>query len=175
MQLFFMRNIAKIFFETLRQLTFRKLLKLFALAVSNPVFAVLSFIATVKAYQIAKKYFPDTNSNNGIGNAFRHALWVCLIMMYCCKISSAKKAEKWCVRMTSLHEELFPNKPLETKMDLHNNQVGLNYFLELLPTVHRQFFETSFFIDGLLDKTKTAKIIENLTDDGGRELVYLKT
>ena len=52
-----MRNIAKIFFETLRQLTFKKLLKLFALAVSNPIFAVLSFIATVKAYQIAKKYF----------------------------------------------------------------------------------------------------------------------
>lgn len=75
--------------------------------------------------------------------------------------------------MTDLHEELFPNKPLETKMDLHNNQVGLDYFMELLPGVHRQFFETSFFVKGLIEKTKTAKVLKNLDDEFAGELVYL--
>ena len=76
--------------------------------------------------------------------------------------------------MTDLHESLFPNEPLETKMDLHNNQVGMDYFMELLPGVHRQFFETSFFVKGLTDKTKSAKILTNLEDDFPGELVYLK-
>lgn len=76
--------------------------------------------------------------------------------------------------MTDLHEELFPNEPLETKMDLHNNQVGMNYFMQLLPSIHRQFFETNFFIDALLEKTKTAKVLESLNDDFGNDLVYLK-
>lgn len=139
----------------------------------HPLFSLLSFYATVKAFMIAKKRFPETSSTNGIGNAFRHSFWCCLIMMYCCKISSPQKALKWCKEMTDMHEELFPNKPLETKMDLHNNQLGMNLFMEMLPGIHRQFFEKSFFIEVLLKKLKTAKIINNLDDDAGNELVYL--
>ncbi|CAM3173810.1 hypothetical protein KADA111694_07470 [Kaistella daneshvariae] len=75
--------------------------------------------------------------------------------------------------MTDLHEELFPNNPLEKKMDLHNNKVGMDYFMELLPGVHRQFFETSFFVEELLNKAKTAKVLENLDDDFSGNLVYL--
>jgi hypothetical protein len=122
---------------------------------------------------IAKEHFPKTNSSDGIGNAYRHALWCCLIMMYCCKISSPQKALRFCKKMTDLHEELFPNEPLQKKMDLHNNQVGMDYFMELLPTVHRQFFETSFFVDALFEKTKTAKILKNLEDQFPGDLVYL--
>ena len=75
--------------------------------------------------------------------------------------------------MTDLHEELFPNQPLEKKMDLHNNKVGMDYFMELLPGVHRQFFETSFFVEELLSKAKNAKVLENLDDDFSGNLVYL--
>jgi len=75
--------------------------------------------------------------------------------------------------MTDLHEELFPNQPLEKKMDLHNNKVGMDYFMELLPGVHRQFFETSFFVEELLNKAKNAKVLENLDDDFSGNLVYL--
>lgn len=76
--------------------------------------------------------------------------------------------------MTDLHEDLFPNEPLEKKMDLHNNQVGMNLFMELLPGIHRQFFETNFFVDKLFEKTKTAKILNRIDDDFGNELVFLK-
>jgi len=72
-----------------------------------------------------------------------------------------------------MHEELFPNQPLETKMDLHNNKIGMDLFMEMLPGIHRQFFEKSFFINALFEKLKTALIIRNVEDDPGNELVYL--
>ncbi|MGZ5263634.1 MAG: DUF6973 domain-containing protein, partial [Kaistella sp.] len=80
----------------------------------------------------------------------------------------------FCKRMTDLHEDLFPNEPLEKKMDLHNNKVGMDLFMELLPGIHRQFFETNFFVEKLFVKTKTAKVLTDLEEDWGSELVYLK-
>lgn len=144
------------------------------LTLPHPLFSIMGFYAILRSFSLAQKHFPKTHSNNGIGNAFRHSLWNCLILMYCCKISSPQKALDFCKKMTDLHEELFPNEPLETKMDLHNNQVGIDLFMELLPGIHRQFFETSFFVEKLMQKTKTAKILEKLEDDFGDELVYLK-
>ena len=167
-----MRNF-KIIFNSLKSLSFRKILKLFHLAFSHPLFSILGFYATMKSFALAQKYFPKTHSNNGVGNAFRHSLWTCLILMYCCKISSPRKALDYCKKMTDMHEALFPNEPLETQMDLHNNKVGMDFFIELLPGIHRQFFETSFFVVELKKKTETAKIMENLDDHFEGELVYL--
>ncbi|MBB4806872.1 hypothetical protein HNP38_002168 [Chryseobacterium defluvii] len=149
-------------------------MRLFSLVGPHPLFSLLSFYATLKAYTIAQQHFPETASNNGVGNAFRHALWCCFIMMYCCKISSPQKALDFCKRLTDMHEELFPNEPLETKMDLHNNKIGMDYFMELLPGIHRQFFEKGFFIDALIKKTHNAKVLENLDDDFGNDLIYLE-
>ncbi len=73
-----------------------------------------------------------------------------------------------------MHEELFPNEPLQKKMDLHNNEVGMAFFMELLQGIHRQFFETNFFVDQLFEKTKTAKILRSLEEDHGNDLVYLE-
>ena len=169
-----MRKIAKIIFNTLSTLSLKKIIKLLSLVLPHPLFAILSFNATIKSFTLAQKHFPKTNSNDGIGNAFRHALWCCLIMMYCCKISSPEKSLKWCKKMTDLHEELFPNELLQTQMDLHNNKVGMNLFMELLPGIHRQFFETGFFIDVLLKKTKTAAVLRHPDENHGNELVYLE-
>ena len=168
-----MRKTALIFVRTLSTLTFKKIVKLLSVTLPHPLFSILSFYATIRSFLIAKKYFHETNSTNGIGNAFRHALWTCLIMMYCCKISSPKKSLDFCKKITDLHEELFPNKPLETKMDLHNNKVGMNLFMEMLQGIHRQFFETGFFINKLFEKTKTAKVLKSVDENPGNVLVYL--
>ena len=93
--------------------------------------------------------------------------------MYCCKISSPKKAIVYTQKFTDMHEELFPNKPLEKRMDLHNNKIGIELFKELLEGVHRQFFETSFFVDKLLEKTKSAQLLTDLNQTLDNELVYL--
>ena len=169
-----MKRITAILLNTLRTLSFTKVLKLLRLTVPHPLFSLLAFYATVKSFSLAQQHFPKTNSNSGIGNAYRHALWTCLIMMYCCKISSPEKSLDFCKRMTDLHEELFPNKPLEKKMDLHNNQVGMDLFMELLPGIHRQFFETNFFVEKLFVETKTAKLLSSLEENFGSELVYLE-
>jgi len=163
----------KIIFSTLSTLSFGKLMKLLRLLVPHPLFSLMGLYATIQTFAITQKHFPKTHGSNGPGNAFRHALWSCLIMMYCSKISSPEKALDYCRRMTDLHEELFPNKPLETKMDLHNNQVGREFFLEMLPGIHRQFFEKNFFVGPLLEKTKKAQRLLDLEDDFPGELVYL--
>lgn len=163
-----------ILFNALRSLTLGKIWKLVLLFLRNPLFTVISFYATLKTFNIAKKEYPETNSNDGAGNAFRHALWCCLIIMYCCKISSPRKSLNFTKKMTDLHEDLFPNKPLQKKMDLHNNKIGMDFFMELLPGIHRQFFETSFFIEELKEKTKNAKVLKNLNDNFEDSLVYLE-
>lgn len=165
----------KVFINSFRQLTFKKFIRLLKLSLSNPIFSVLSFIATVRAYTIAKKYYPRTNSTDGKGNAFRHALWCCLILMYCCKVSSPRKCLQWCKKVTDFHEEIFPNEPLQTKMDLHNNSVGIQFFESLLPRIHRQFFETSFFIKELIEKTDQAVFVTNMEEEiTAEQLMYIQ-
>lgn len=96
-------------------------------------------------------------------------------MMYFCKISSPEKSLKWCKKLTDLHEELFPNKPLETKMDKHNNKVGIQYFMQLLPTIHRQFFESSFFVEELQKKTENAVLVKSIDEEiDENKLIYLE-
>ncbi|MDE5431732.1 DUF6973 domain-containing protein [Elizabethkingia meningoseptica] len=165
----------KVFINSFRQLTFKKFIRLLKLSLSNPIFSVLSFIATVRAYTIAKKYYPRTNSTDGKGNAFRHALWCCLILMYCCKVSSPRKCLQWCKKVTDFHEEIFPNEPLQTKMDLHNNSVGIQFFESLLPGIHRQFFETSFFIKELIEKTDQAVFVTSMEEEiPAEQLMYIQ-
>lgn len=168
-------RVITIIFNALRTLTFSKLLKVFSIGIMHPIFAFLYTYASLKAFQKAKELYPKTNSNSGIGNAFRHAYWCCIIMMYFCKVSSPEKSLKWCKRLTDMHEDLFPNKPIETKMDLHNNQLGMDYFMSLLPGVHRQFFESSFFIDELQKKTKDAVLITSVDEDVEKDtMIYLE-
>ena len=113
--------------------------------------------------------------HNDSVDAFRHAYWCCLIMMYFCKVSSPEKSLKWCEKLTNMHEDLFPNKPLETKMDLHNNRVGMDYFMSLVPGIHRQFFESSFFIEELRKRTENAVLIRSVDEEvDENQLIYLE-
>ncbi|MDO5615368.1 MAG: hypothetical protein Q4G16_04200 [Cruoricaptor ignavus] len=169
-----MKKTSHIFIRAFRSLSFNKIAKLCSVWLPHPLFSVLAFYATVKTFRISERYFPKKHSSNSVENAFRHALWSCLVMMYCCKISSPKKALIFCKNITDLHEELFPNHPLETKMDLHNNKVGMDLFMEMLQGIHRQFFETSFFVEHLLKKVNTAKVLHSLHDDFPNDLVYLE-
>ena len=141
----------------------------------HPLFAILYTYASFRAFAKAKELYPETNSNNGKGNAFRHSYWCCLIMMYFCKVSSPEKSLKWCKKLTDMHEDLFPNKPLETKMDLHNNRVGMDYFMSLVPGIHRQFFESSFFIEELQKRTENAVLIKSVDEEVDEsQLIYLE-
>ena len=168
-----LRMTPKLVFNLLKSLSLKNLLKLFLIGFSHPIFSVLTFFATYKTYKISEKLFPKTHGLHGAGNAFRHALWNSLIMMYCSKVSSPKKALIWTEKITQMHEDLFPNEPLQRKMDLHNNKVGRDYFMQLLPTIHRQFFETSFFVDQLLALTQQIKTVKSVDETFGFELIMI--
>ncbi|MDO4224678.1 MAG: hypothetical protein Q4C75_02170 [Bergeyella zoohelcum] len=164
----------QILIRTFRSLSWRNMMRLCSVWLPHPFFAIMSVFATLKAFSLAQKYYPKTAGSNGKGNAFRHALWCCLIMSYCSKISSPQKALVFCKSITDLHEELFPNEPLERKMDLHNNQIGMDLFMKMLKGIHRQFFENQFFVEELKKKMQTAEPIENIHQSLGNELVYIK-
>lgn len=168
-----MRKFITIAVNALRSLSLKKIGTILAIGFAHPIFSILYFYASFRAFKIAKDFYPKTSTSNGRGNAFRHSFWVCIIMMYFCKVSSPKKSQKWCVKLTDLHEELFPNEPLETLMDHHNNKIGMQYFLSLLEGTHRQFFETSFFIKELQKKTEEAILLKNLDQKLDDRLVYL--
>lgn len=169
-----MRKTILLFWKTFHRLSIRKLGILFRITFSQPLFSVLTVYATAKTMSLSKEKFPQTHQSSELGNAYRHALWSSLIMIYGCKVSSVRKTKIWCQKITSLHEELFPNPVLERKMDLHNNKIGIELFLEMEKGIHRQFFETSFILEKLDKKLKTAKIITFTDEEFPNELVYLK-
>ncbi|MBF2799103.1 hypothetical protein INT81_09880 [Riemerella anatipestifer] len=161
-----------LFLSAFRQLSFLKILQVLGLFIRQPLF-FFGCLCESKGISYRSEKYPLTAGTNGKGNAFRHAFWNCLVLMYCCKVSSPQKALAFCETFTNLHEELFPNQPLEKAMDLHNNKVGRDYFMSLLKGIHRQFFETSFFVEELKVKANNARLITRLEDDFGDGLVYV--
>lgn len=97
-----------------------------------------------------------------------------MIANYCAKITSPEKAMNFSKKVTDLHEELFPNRPIERAMDLHNNQIGLMVFQRILNSVHRQFIEIQFLIDEIQVMMHTAKHVTHLEEIKGNELVYIE-
>ncbi len=58
-----------------------------------------------------------------------------------------KSAKLDAEKITQMHEDLFPNEPLQRKMDLHNNKVGRDYFMQLLPTHSQTVFLRPVFLE----------------------------
>ncbi|MFI4852593.1 MAG: DUF6973 domain-containing protein [Gimesia chilikensis] len=72
------------------------------------------------ARELTSQMYKQTKSclHNGNGDAFRHALWNCLMA----KSIGVSKAKQW----GDAHENggTSPNPPLEKEMDLFNNEIG---------------------------------------------------
>lgn len=169
-----MRVLFTAIFLALKRLTLPKLWQAVGLVFRHPFFFMMALYATGKTWNIAQKKFPKTHGREGLGNAFRHALWTALLASYGSKISSPKKAVDFAQKLTDLHENLLPNSPLATAMDLQNNRVGLRIYQELIFVIHRQFIETSFVVEALEKKLPAARKIQNLSEAAGSELVYLE-
>ncbi len=81
---------------------------------------------------IAQKEYGSKHHLNNPANAFRHALWVILIIRKCLKWNQdEEKARVWARKFTDWHEEFSPNEALEHAMDLHNNKRGIALFEEI--------------------------------------------
>ena len=96
-------------------------------------------ISTVKAtfsvMKIAQKEFPDVHGHHNKANAFRHALWNIYIANKCKRFSkNNSQIIDWTKGFTDWHEEFSPNEEIAKSMDLHNNLIGRQLFIEQLCT-----------------------------------------
>ncbi len=118
--------------QILRKLDFKQLFGLLGLFFKNPVYAFPTIFATKKCMNIAQREYGSKHHLSNPANAFRHALWVILIIQNCLKWrNNPEKAKTWAKKFTDWHEKFSPNKALEEAMDLHNNQMGIVFFEEL--------------------------------------------
>lgn len=115
-----------------KKLDFKQLFALSWLFLKNPKYAFPTIFATKRCMNIAYKEYGSKHHLGNPANAFRHALWVILIIKNCLKWqSNEQKAKTWAKKFTDWHEDFSPNQALERVMDLHNNAMGILYFNEL--------------------------------------------
>lgn len=120
--------------DFVRSLKWRQLYRLFLLCLAKPGRVWPTWKATKKSVSLADKYYGAAHRRNTPANAFRHALWNYLVADAC--QTDKKDLEDtliWTKKITGIHEELFPNRPLARAMDLHNNAVGRRIFSEYGP------------------------------------------
>ncbi|WP_347373729.1 hypothetical protein [Aequorivita sp. Q41] len=120
------------FWRIFKKLDFKQLFGLFWMFLKNPMVAFPTVLATKKCMNIAYKEYGSKHHLSNKANAFRHALWVVLIIQKSLKWrKNEEKIKAWALKFTSWHEDFSPNKPLERAMDLHNNKVGITFFDEV--------------------------------------------
>ncbi|CAM3352912.1 DUF6973 domain-containing protein [Aequorivita lipolytica] len=113
----------------LRRLDFKQLFGLLWLFLKNPIYAFPTVLATRRCMNIAQKEYGSRHHLSNKANAFRHALWVILIIKSCLKWrNNEEQAKTWAKKFTDWHEDFSPNEALERAMDLHNNKVGIALF-----------------------------------------------
>ncbi|WP_034245067.1 DUF6973 domain-containing protein [Aquimarina atlantica] len=154
----------------LKRLSFRQILKLTRIMLQNPLLVYPTLKATRTTMIICDLHYGKAHHKNGKANAFRHALWNILICRTTFRITKNKeKSVSWAQKITDLHEKLAPNKPLDTAMDLHNNEIGRTYFLELTASSEEEI------VIFLKENTKKAKKVTDSKEilDHKDKLVYL--
>lgn len=155
----------------LSKLKFSQLIRLAGIGLRNPLLIWPTHKATIRTVQISDNLYGKKHHGHNSANAFRHALWNILI----CKntfsvLKTVEKATAWAEKTTTLHEDLMPNKPLEMEMDLHNNEMGRKFYLELQKASEEEVIK---FLKAKAEEAVQIKTIEetkNLKDF----LVYIE-
>lgn len=154
----------------LKRLSFRQILKVAGVMLQNPLLIYPTLKATRRTMIICDLHYGKAHHKNGKANAFRHALWNILICQTTFRITKNKeKSVSWAQKITDLHEKLAPNKPLETAMDLHNNEIGRKHFLELTTSFEEEIIT---FLKNNTQKAKKVIDIKEILDHKDK-LVYL--
>lgn len=115
----------------IKQLSVKQFFILLKVFIMRPLYIIPTHKATIETLLICDNLFGTKHRNHGKENAFRHALWNIIIAKNCyTSKGGVTNVIEWAEKITSIHEKMAPNKPLETAMDLHNNKVGLTLFEE---------------------------------------------
>ena len=143
----------------IKRFQYKQFWELFALSIKYPLYVYPTLKATAKSFQIAKNEFPKAHGKKGKANAFRHAFWNAYICYECTKWSkNQQRIIIWAELITAKHEELSPNEPLDTAMDLHNNKVGRTIFYE------RSLKNVNEIIESVKNDLESAKKVINVSE-----------
>ncbi|MBL4604770.1 MAG: hypothetical protein JKY02_03655 [Flavobacteriaceae bacterium] len=120
------------FWKIVKGLRFGQITSLLSLFFKHPFFMFSTIRATLSVMKIAQNEFPNIHGELNKANAFRHALWNVLIAKECAKFSkNIESVIRWTEQITDWHEEFSPNEELPKFMDLHNNRVGREIYMEM--------------------------------------------
>ena len=116
--------------STILALKYRELVVLVKVFLRHPLYLLPTYRATNKTIAVCNHLFKKLHHEDNRANAFRHALWNYMICKYCLPVTGIpEKAILWSKEITDLHERLSPNEGLAKKMDLHNNRIGRELFI----------------------------------------------
>jgi len=145
----------------IKKLSLKQLFLLVKTFVKYPIYFFPTQRATTRTMAICDKLFGKAHHKNNATNAFRHALWNILIAYYCYqKNNSVEKSVRWAKTITDLHEKIAPNIPIETTMDLHNNAIGRQLFIENKLHIASE----NDVVDLLLKKLKSSVLVSSIDD-----------
>lgn len=160
------------FWGFVRSLKFRQFWNLFKVSAVNITRVWPSWKSTRRSVRIASDLYGKWHHKNTEANAFRHALWTYLIAANCRKhFKSKDQSIEWARKLTDLHEDLFPNRPLAREMDLHNNGVGLYLYR------HNPHYREEEIVNLIKSRAESSIRIEKLEDlrpVGEDQLVHLE-
>lgn len=152
----------------LLNMSFRQIWVLIKVLIARPLFIIPTYKATRKTIAICNEKFGKEHYKDTRANAFRHALWNFLLCKKCFAVcKSVEKAMYWSEKVTNLHELLSPNAAIARKMDLHNNFIGRNLFLQnpdmdIIPK-----------LEGMMQKALKLNSVEEIKN-AGTKLVFIE-
>ena len=158
------------YWKRIKQLGIKQLVKLSLLFLSRPLLIGPTIRATKQTMKICDALYGAAHHQPNKANAFRHALWNILIgqkSLYFTKNQS--KSIYWAQKVTVLYEKVTNNSQMDEAMDLHNNRLGQEWFLEVFDEKKEKI------IDFLHEKLKNARKVTKIEDIDTHptELIYL--
>ena len=152
----------------LSSMGFRQIWVLIKVFITKPFLVIPTYKATKETIIICNKKFGKEHHKDTRANAFRHALWNFLLCRKCFEVSkSVNIAANWSEKVTNLHELLSPNADMARIMDLHNNFIGRNLFIQQpeLDIIEK--------LEDMMGKAVKARSVEEIKE-AGNSLVYLE-
>tara|TARA_B100001059_G_C17596254_1_gene457200 strand:- start:255 stop:743 length:489 start_codon:yes stop_codon:yes gene_type:complete len=159
------------FYHIVKSLNCKQLFSLFVWFLRHPFYTIATIQATVQAFQLSQKKFPDIHGRNNKANAFRHAFWNLLIAKKCARFSGSMiSILTWTKKITDWHEEFTPNNALAKAMDLQNNQVGREMYVRF---TNRSVEEMTSTIIAELDEAIKISAVSEIVRNSGK-MVYIE-
>ncbi|SHI85733.1 hypothetical protein SAMN04488096_105121 [Mesonia phycicola] len=154
----------------IKQLELSQLFVLAKTFLFKPRLILPTYKATKNTVKICNNLFGKAHHKDNKTNAFRHALWNFKIAEASLpQVKQRDKAIAWAEEITNLHERLSPNPTLPQTMDLHNNKIGRQLFL--------QEISSEEIIKKLQVMMKSAKLVQQAQEISAYQnnLVFIKT